>query len=247
MSTDTAMTTVTLGFDDGTAGHFDVVRPALAQYGMPGVFFPITGRLGQPGYMTAEQVQQLHTEGHEIGGHTVHHLHLRDLSMAEAVEEIGQDRDALQALGVEPTSFAYPFGEWDDETAGLVEGAGYRSARIVGGISSSGLASPLPVAVALPIPDSQRFALPTPGSVRRHHTAADLQRLVEAAEDVCGHLQLVFHHIDLETPVYGFAPEEFEAFLRWLAPRALTHDTVVRRTRDVIAGPVPALLPGPSR
>jgi hypothetical protein len=230
------LTVVTLGFDDGTAGHFDVVRPVLAEHGMRGVFFVITGRLGQPGYMTAEQVRQLHDEGHEIGGHTVNHLHLIQLSAEDQVREVRHNEEYLQVLlGIKPSvvSFAYPFGEWDPGVAKLVETVGYTSARIVGGIASTGLVSPLPSAIGLPVPRTQRYVLPTPGSVRRHHKAADLQRLVETAEQVGGWLQLVFHRIDLVEPVYGFDPVEFEAFLAWLALRE-ADGTVVRLTRDVV-------------
>lgn len=239
MASDTAGAVVTLGFDDGTAGHFDVVRPMLAEHNIRAVFFIISGRLGKLGYMTSRQVRDLHDAGHEIGGHSCTHAHLPRLSPVGQEDEIGLDLESLQSLGVDPVSFAYPFGEWDDGTAALVAAAGYTSARIVGGIASTGQTSPLPSAISLPVPATQRYALPTPGSVRRHHTAGDLQRLVEAAEQAGGHLQLVFHHIDWTEPVYGFAPTQLAAFLRWLSSRADTHGTRIALTRDVVAQEVP--------
>jgi hypothetical protein len=46
-------------------------------------------------------------------------------------------------------------------------------------------------------------------------------------------VQFVFHRIDLETPVYGFAPEEFASFLGWLAARD-GYAARVALTRDVV-------------
>ncbi len=193
------------------------------------MFFVVSGRLGRP-YLTSEQVQALAADGHEIGGHTCTHGHLPNMSLIDQEDEIGLDREMLQGLGLEPVSFAYPFGEWSPETAVLAQGAGYTSARIVGGINP-GDRSDLPAAIPLPVPDTQRYALPTPGSVRRHTTIDDLRQQVDAAHRVGGNLQLVFHHVNETEPVYGIAPGLFVAFLDWLVVEQIR----VAPTRDVMA------------
>jgi peptidoglycan/xylan/chitin deacetylase (PgdA/CDA1 family) len=64
---------VILCFDNGYTNHYEVVRPLLNAHNFKGVFYIITGYLGLPDYMTAEQILQLQAEGHLVGNHTVDH------------------------------------------------------------------------------------------------------------------------------------------------------------------------------
>jgi peptidoglycan/xylan/chitin deacetylase (PgdA/CDA1 family) len=62
--------------------------------------------------MTTAQVQALHAAGMEIGGHTVHHPILTELSDDEAEHEIATGRARLQQITCAPVDvFAYPNGK----------------------------------------------------------------------------------------------------------------------------------------
>jgi glycosyltransferase involved in cell wall biosynthesis/peptidoglycan/xylan/chitin deacetylase (PgdA/CDA1 family) len=65
----------------------------------------------------------------DIGAHTVTHPQLSALSLDAQRVELTQSRIDLETLlGRSITSFAYPFGDYDDRTLGLVAEAGFTSA-----------------------------------------------------------------------------------------------------------------------
>ncbi len=65
----------------------------------------------------------------EIGGHTVTHRHLPSLTPAEQAIEIERSRETLTSIvGRSPTSFAYPYGEFDSTSADAVKKAGFTRA-----------------------------------------------------------------------------------------------------------------------
>ena len=64
---------VSVTFDDSYADHFSAVRPILATNAIPATFYVISGLLGQSNRMTVAQVQQLASDGHEIGSHSIVH------------------------------------------------------------------------------------------------------------------------------------------------------------------------------
>ncbi|PKO88937.1 MAG: hypothetical protein CVU18_05790 [Betaproteobacteria bacterium HGW-Betaproteobacteria-12] len=86
----------------------------------------------------ASQVRQLHSLGFDIGAHTIRHPILATSSDAEAREEIGGAREALEAIiGGSVTSFAYPNGlvdrDFSRRDVDLARACGYRSAVVTGG------------------------------------------------------------------------------------------------------------------
>lgn len=104
---------VTVTFDDAYSSQ-GTAAEELEQHGMRGVFFVPTGRLndsfeGIP-TMTAADVQRLAANGHEIGGHTYNHTNVSTLTAQEAAAAMERNRAALQDMGVQPVSFAYPYG-----------------------------------------------------------------------------------------------------------------------------------------
>ena len=116
--------TLSITFDDGYRDNFEVAAPILQRLRLPAAFFLATGFIGtdytppwdqhlsrQPGWMTWDQVRSLRDQGFEIGAHTDGHIDLATQD-AEAVRgELARCRTKLlEALGVPPTLFAYPFG-----------------------------------------------------------------------------------------------------------------------------------------
>jgi peptidoglycan/xylan/chitin deacetylase (PgdA/CDA1 family) len=236
-----SQTVVSLTFDDGDATQL-LVEPLLRAHGLPGTFFIVTGRLdaGNPANMSWADVLRLAREGNEIGGHTVSHVDLTDPRLPEAVktQEVCGNRSRLQQMGLDPVSFAYPYGTSDPAVEALVRSCGYRTARTGGG------ADPDSATPAETLPPADPFAtraLHTPPS--GPWTSAALERAVTAAaQNGGGWVQVPFHRICVPTDAQfaacmsGDAPIErgaFDSFLGWLqhsAPRG----TTVRTVGDVI-------------
>ncbi len=127
---------VSFTFDDGLSSAISQAAPTLAKYGMTGTDYVITGCVGMTtvpntckadedkSYMTWAQVQQLHSSyGWEIGSHTVTHplLASKDASMGQRrklttlqmVNELTKSKADLAAHGIDATSFAPPYGDYD--------------------------------------------------------------------------------------------------------------------------------------
>lgn len=123
---------IVLTFDDGYADQYINVFPTLKDYGFTGTFFIITqfADMQANGYMTWEQIQELATNGMEIGTHTIdHRANLARLNVNTQRRAIQPARDALQkylpnALPI----FAYPAGSYDHTTLDLLQELGYAAA-----------------------------------------------------------------------------------------------------------------------
>lgn len=76
----------------------------------------------------------------EIGGHGWYHLYLDRISEAELAREIVISKQTLEEkLGREITTFAYPFGSYNDQVTTALKDAGYQAVRdIVNGSNHVG-------------------------------------------------------------------------------------------------------------
>ena len=84
---------------------------------MHATFYVNTAVIGDADHLSWAQLQDLAAAGNEIAGHTLHHVNLKPLKVADARLEVCQDRVNLIEHGFEPTSFAYPFGTFDAGTS----------------------------------------------------------------------------------------------------------------------------------
>jgi peptidoglycan/xylan/chitin deacetylase (PgdA/CDA1 family) len=77
--------------------------------------------------MTVEEVRKILASGLiEIGAHSVTHSLLSSLTSAEQSSEITGSRDACcDLVGYRPCTFAYPFGDYNDDTVAIVADAGF--------------------------------------------------------------------------------------------------------------------------
>jgi peptidoglycan/xylan/chitin deacetylase (PgdA/CDA1 family) len=248
-------TIVSLTFDDGDVTQ-DLAGRILRDHGMHGTFYVNTGRTdaGDPQHMSWEQVLHLHRDGNDIGGHTVSHVDLTDPGIPDPVKrgEVCRDRTRLQQMGLDPQSFAYPYGGLDEAAEALVRSCGYTSGRSAGSVSPDG-----PV-FAETVPPGDPFATkaldgPTGTAVEDPSNSAPgtpltldyLQRaVVAAADNGGGWVQVVLHHVcrpdapDLATCMASEAPigaDTFSAFLDWLQHDA-PDGTTVRTVAQVMSG-----------
>ncbi len=99
-------------FDDQHEGVYRVALPIMQQYGFRGTCFVNSGKLHRPNYMLKNELQSLYADyAWEIGGHTINHENLVNLTYPEARQAIITDYDSLYAWDLYPRSFALPFGE----------------------------------------------------------------------------------------------------------------------------------------
>lgn len=114
-------------FDDGGSSAVQAAR-ALEARGWRGSFFITTGRIGAPGFLTAEQVRDLAQRGHEIGSHSRSHpTYMGALDRAALAAEWRESRaDLERVLGHAPEVAAVPGGFLSAEVIEEAASAGYR-------------------------------------------------------------------------------------------------------------------------
>ena len=229
-------TVVSIQFDDGTADQY-TARALLAAHQMHATFYVNSGVIGDATHLSSAQLHDLAGDGNEIAGHTLTHASLKHLKTAAARHEVCDDRVNLFDLGFQPTSFAYPFGAFDDGTEAVVAACGYNSGRGVSGVNDRRV-------FAETIPPADPYATRTPPNPKQGTTLATIEGYVTAAEQHGGGwVQLVFHHVCDGCDAYSISAANLSALLDWLQPRAAT-GTVVETTNEVIGGvvqpPVPA-------
>ncbi|RAR41589.1 polysaccharide deacetylase family protein [Paenibacillus sp. MDMC362] len=121
---------LTLSFDDGREYDRRLVKK-LNDYGIRGTFHLNSGTLGKKGYIDASEVDSLYS-GHEVSAHTVDHPFLEQTPPEQVIEQVMEDRKALEALVHYPVKgISYPFGTYNDQVVGLLKSVGMEYARTV--------------------------------------------------------------------------------------------------------------------
>ena len=120
---------IILTFDDGYEDNWRVVLPMLEERGMKAAFYMVTNKIGQPGYLTWDNLFDLERHGMEIGGHTVNHLPLTTLSPEQQRDELRLSKLMLEWRGLKTIySFSYPNGAYDDGIVAMLEEEKYLTA-----------------------------------------------------------------------------------------------------------------------
>jgi peptidoglycan/xylan/chitin deacetylase (PgdA/CDA1 family) len=224
-----ATTVVTIQFDDGTADQY-AARQILFDHGMNATFYVNTGVIGDTAHMTWDQLTGLFTDGNEIAGHTLTHNNIKKLKYAPAHANVCQDRNNLLAHGFPATSFAYPFGSFNDRAEQVVHDCGYNSGRGVSGVDDR-------KTFAETIPPLDAYATRTPPNPKQGTTLATIEGYVTAAETGGGWVQLVFHHVCDQCDAYSITPDNLSLLLDWLQTQS-GNGVVVMTTSQVIGGDV---------
>jgi peptidoglycan/xylan/chitin deacetylase (PgdA/CDA1 family) len=230
-------TIVSIQFDDGVSDQFQTLG-ILSFYGLHATFYVNSGVIDDGSHLTWDQLTALHAAGNEIGGHTQFHTNIKKLKTHDARVAVCDDRVAIYSHGLQPESFAYPFGAFDAGSEAVVQACGYNSGRGVSGVTDRKV-------FAETIPPADAYATRTPPNPKQGTTLATIEGYVTAAEmNGGGWVQLVFHHVcDDNCDAYSITVANFTALCAWLSTRA-SMGTVVETTAQVIGGslqdPVPA-------
>jgi len=133
---------ILLTFDDAYQDLLDVL-PVLRQFGISGVVFAVSGRVGASNTwdeaigapllrtLDREGLRMLAEAGVETGAHSQTHPVLPLLSDEELTREIAGSIADLEIGGRHPRMFAYPYGEYDQRVKVHAGSAGIEAAFTV--------------------------------------------------------------------------------------------------------------------
>ena len=126
---------VTLSYDDGVAQDKRLIE-IMSRYSLKGTFNLNSGMFGRiathtSGRMTTEEALRLYTEsGNEVAVHGYKHISLADVDSAVAINDIIEDRKALEALfGRVIKGMAYANGSYNDSVVEQLKLCGIHYAR----------------------------------------------------------------------------------------------------------------------
>ncbi|MFQ6112560.1 MAG: polysaccharide deacetylase family protein [bacterium] len=129
---------VIITFDDAYESVYQFAFPILKSYDFAATIFVITNYVGKwnewdysflrrkLSHCTWEQLENLISEGWEVGSHTITHRNLIGLSDSEAWREVNDSKEFLEnqiqkRIGV----ISYPFGRFNEKVIEFVQKAGY--------------------------------------------------------------------------------------------------------------------------
>ena len=222
---------VTIQFDDGNANQFTDAFPILQAHQMLATFYVNTGVIGDSAHMSWDNLTTMYNAGMEIGGHTLYHTDIKKLKPADARVAVCQDRDNMIDHGLQPESFAYPFGSFDAGSEQIVHDCGYNSGRGVAGGTET-------------IPPLDAYATRTPPNPKKGTKLARIEGYITTAQaNGGGWVQLVFHNVCTKCDAYQITPTHFTALLDWIKGQE-ANGVTVETTEQVIGGPFnPAVAP----
>ncbi|HEY0120353.1 MAG TPA: polysaccharide deacetylase family protein [Rhizobium sp.] len=128
-------------FDDSYANVYENALPVLQEFGFTATNFVVVNQVGGSNVwdipngvartpcMSLEQLRKWVALGHEVGSHTLDHVHLPQLPMEEARRQIAHSRELLEDMldeGV--SSFCFPYGDEMPLDRVLAYEAGYSAA-----------------------------------------------------------------------------------------------------------------------
>jgi peptidoglycan/xylan/chitin deacetylase (PgdA/CDA1 family) len=132
---------VAITFDDGIADVYENALPILQEFNYPSSVFIVSGcvngyndwgmvfGLPRKRMLKSSEIRAMSEAGVDIGAHTVNHAWLGKSDKTVATREIRDSKAALEdILGKTVSTFAYPFGNWNQTARNAVIEAGYLGA-----------------------------------------------------------------------------------------------------------------------
>ena len=132
--------TIIITFDDGYNNNYKGAFQPLIERDMCASWFIVSNTIGkistwfaddtkQQPMLNSEQLSEMTHKGMEIGSHGNSHTRLNQLTPNEIHSELIESKNTIsKIINKEVTSFAYPYGEFNEKTIDMIKKAGYKIA-----------------------------------------------------------------------------------------------------------------------
>lgn len=108
---------------DDNCTENEILANLLSKFNIPSTFY-----LDQP-RINRSLVKEI-SKDFDIGAHTLNHPYLSKLNIQEQKKEIKESKDQLEELcQLSVKLFAYPYGDYNDDSVSIVEDCGFEFAR----------------------------------------------------------------------------------------------------------------------
>ncbi|MBO3697429.1 polysaccharide deacetylase family protein [Roseivirga sp. E12] len=116
--------------DDAYKSFYINGWPLLKQYGFAATLYVNTKTVGASDFMDWDELKEVQEAGIEIGNHShAHPYFLNDFEMRDFINDLDQSNKAFEnGLKHLPKTYAYPYGEWNQDMANVLDSLGYTSA-----------------------------------------------------------------------------------------------------------------------
>ncbi len=217
---------ISIAFDDGSQSLYNYAWPLMQSRGIVGTFYVVTDWIsdfsGDNSFMSIAELQNLQTNGNEIGSHSKSHPSFYDLTDQQIRDECSISKQVLQSNGLTVNNFAYPYGGHNDHIDSIVLQY-YRSAR-------SAYAGPYQMS----IPPSQSILTGFAGETGDSTALAQLEYMVDQAYSTNSWTIIFFHNVvpGVYNDVDTISSQDFTSFLDYIQSKGVTTLTV-NQTLDI--------------
>ena len=205
---------VSIAFDDGWRSAYENGLPILNEKEIKSTQYIMTANWSDPydpNYIKPAQVLEMYHAGHEIGAHTRTHPHLQTLTPDQARLEISGSKSDLERLGISVSTFAYPFGEYNNDIIQVVKDAGFIGARSMWHDFNTS--------------STDRYTLKSE-SVENTTSFSQVKQWIDQAIQSNSWLILTFHRIDDSNTQYAIPVEEFRNIIAYIGSTGVRTVTV---------------------
>ena len=123
---------VAITFDDGMQDIYTIAFPIMQHYGFSGTLFLIADWINGEGLMNTAEVQEMISNGWEIGSHSMTHFDLTS-DYSQLRYQLFDSKHMLEEMfGVPVNTLAYPFGLFNTNVVKKVSAYGYKAAFALG-------------------------------------------------------------------------------------------------------------------
>lgn len=120
---------ILITFDDGFKGNFKFALPILREYGLKATIFVRVDKVGQPNYLSWNEIDEMINNDISIQSHSYSHPYLSTVSTEFLKNEILKSKEILEyETGRRVKHFCYPMGDYSRTVINCLIQYGYKSA-----------------------------------------------------------------------------------------------------------------------